>query len=292
MTERPTTGAADRGTPDHAAPDHGATDAGPDHHRAPAVDPATARTTTAAGAASPAGEEGEGAPSAATTDPAAPAARAGVHQLIGEDFSLSESIGGLRGVIESILPGAVFVIVFVATRELTPPLVASLAVAVVLMAARLIGRTPVTQAVGGLFGVGIGVFWAWRSGEAQDYFAFGLWTNAAYAVALIVSVLVRWPAVGVVVGLLRQEGTAWRTDLAQRPRLRRYTLATWLWITMFVLRLAVQLPLYLSAEVAWLGTARLVMGVPLWALTLWATWVLVREPAAPAAPERQPLPER
>lgn len=285
MTERPTTGAA----PDSARPASdgaAATTGGP----TPVVVPATSSgpSEPSTGAAPDSAPASDGA----AASPDGPAPRAGVQQLIGENFSLTESIGGVRGVIESVLPGAVFVIVFVATRELAPALISSLAVAVVLMAARLIGRTPVTQAVGGLLGVGIGVFWAWRSGEAQDYFAFGLWTNAAYGVALLVSVLVRWPIVGVVVALLRQEGMAWRTDRAQRSRLRRYTLATWLWIAMFAVRLAVQLPLYLTAEVAWLGTARLVMGVPLWALTLWATWVLVREPAAPAAPGRQPLPER
>lgn len=105
-----------------------------------------------------------------------------------------------------------------------------------------------------------------------------------YAAALIVSVLVRWPIVGVVVALLRQEGFAWRTDRALRPVLRRYTIATWLWIGLFLVRLAVQVPLYLTAATAWLGTARLVMGVPLWALVLWFTWLLVRE--RPAVPEQ------
>ncbi len=216
-------------------------------------------------------------------------ARSRMSQLAGEDFSLAEAIGGVRGLVESVAPGLVFVVVYLLSgQELVPPLVASLAVALVLVVARLIGRTPVTQALGGVLGVVIGVVWAWRSGQAQDYFAFGLWTNAAYAVALLVSVLVRWPVVGIVVALLRQEGFGWRTDPAERPRLRRYTLATWLWIGLFVARLAVQVPLYLDAATAWLGTARLVMGVPLWALALWVTWLLVRERRAPAAPPGPP----
>lgn len=45
---------------------------------------------------------------------------------------------------------------------------------------------------------------------------------------------------------------------------------------MFALRLAVQLPLYFRDDVAWLGTAKLAMGVPLTALALWISWVLVR----------------
>lgn len=207
----------------------------------------------------------------------------GVRQVLGEDFSLAEAVGGTRGVVEAIAPGLVFVVAYVLTGELLVPLVLSLAVALGATVARLVARTPVTQALSGLLGVLIGVVWAWQSGRAEDYFALGLWTNAAYAVGLLVSILARWPAVGVVVALLRSEGFAWRTDPALRGRYRRYRAATWLWVAMFAARLAVQLPLYLQAEVAWLGTARLVMGVPLWGLTLWATWVLVRRPApAPA----------
>ncbi|MFD1507723.1 DUF3159 domain-containing protein [Georgenia yuyongxinii] len=223
----------------------------------------------------------------APRDPADVAAaatrRSGMTQILGEEFDLKEAVGGPRGLVEAVAPGLVFVVVYIATGALVPPLVASLAVAVLAMVLRLVQRTPLTQAAGGLAGVVIGVVWAWRSGEAEDYFALGLWTNAAYAAGLVVSLLARWPIVGVVVSLLKGEDFSWRTDPALAGRRRRYVLATWLWIAMFLVRLAVQVPLYLDSSVAWLGTARIVMGVPLWGLTLWATWVLVRRPAAPAA---------
>lgn len=238
----------------------------------------------------------------------------GVRALAADDFSIVDSVGGVRGVVEAMAPGLVFVVLYVATRDLMLPLVASLAVAIAAVVARLFQRTPVTQAFGGLFGVAVGVFWAWRSGDATQYFAYGLWTNGAYLAVMLASVAVSWPLVGVVVEALRGGlgataqptgrtvaetespgtdsgvveaeraaaplfSTAWRSD---RALLRRYTLATWLWIAMFAVRLAVQIPLYFSSSVGWLGTARLVMGVPLWALVLWGTWVLVRRPAAPA----------
>ncbi|MFH5823049.1 DUF3159 domain-containing protein [Georgenia sp. AZ-5] len=249
-----------------------------DSAAARAADPhdADPRATEAAAAHAPAAGDDRG--------PAAVAGRTGgVQQILGEDFSVAQAVGGVRGLAEAVAPGLVFVVVFIATGALIPPLVASLAVAVAAMVVRLVQRTPVTQAAGGLVGVVIGVVWAWRSGEAQDYFAWGLWTNAAYAVALVLALLLRWPVVGVVVSLLRGQDFSWRTDPAQRARRSRYVLATWLWVVMFLLRLVVQVPLYLQAEVAWLGTARLVMGLPLWALTLWATWVLVRERGAAAA---------
>jgi len=59
---------------------------------------------------------------------------------------------------------------------------------------------------------------------------------------------------------------------------------------MFAARLAVQLPAYLAQDVAWLGTARLAMGVPLWALTLWLTWLLVHGSVRRAAEPGQPEP--
>ncbi|WP_127127576.1 DUF3159 domain-containing protein [Georgenia sp. SYP-B2076] len=264
-----------RAVPDDAARD----DAGPDGAARGRDLPDTAPQPGAPHTAQP------GAPDA-PLQPGAPAAaavkRSGLSQVMGEDFSLAEAIGGVRGLVESMAPGLVFVVVFIATRELLPPLIASLAVAVLAMVLRLVARTPLTQAAGGLIGVLVGVVWAWRSGEAANYFAMGLWTNGAYAVGLTLALLLGWPAVGVVVSLLKGQDMSWRTDPARRALRGRYALATWLWVGMFLVRLAVQVPLYVSAEVAWLGTARLAMGLPLWGLTLWATWVLVKGSTAPA----------
>ncbi|GMA31447.1 DUF3159 domain-containing protein [Litorihabitans aurantiacus] len=237
-------------------------------------------------------------PAGSTTSGARPS---GVRALGGEDFSVADAVGGWRGLVESVAPGLVFVVVFVITNEITPPVVASLAVAAIAVVARLVRRSPVTYALGGVLGVVIGAVWAWRSGEASNYYAWGLWTNGAFALATLVSLLLRRPLVGLVVSSLgldpglakpgaegRVLDTSWRQDPV---RMRRYTWATMLWCGAFLLRLAVQLPLFLAGEVPWLGTARLVMGLPLWALVLWITWLLVR-PAAPAAREPETSPGR
>ncbi len=224
----------------------------------------------------------------------------GMRALTAEQFSAADAVGGVRGVVESVAPGLLFVVVYLASgQRLTPALIAAAGAAVVAVVVRLVQRTPVTQAFSGLVGVGIGVIWAWRSGDASDYFAYGLWVNVAYLVATLVSILAGWPLVGLVMGLFRAEGplssngswgaaVAWRADPVLR---RRYALATWPWVAMFAVRLAVQVPLYLADQVAWLGTAKLAMGLPLTALTLWLSWSLVRGSAAlPAQP--RPLPER
>lgn len=237
-----------------------------------------------AGSRSPADDDA--APDPAAAEPASLGTsaladrRKGLGQVVAEDFSLAESIGGVRGVIEAVAPGAVFVTAFVLTRELAVPLVASLAVAVVACVARLVQRTPLTQALSGLLGVGIGVVWAWRSGQAEDFFAWGLYVNAAYAAGILLATVLRWPPIGVLVELLRGRTMGFRTDPAMAVLRRRYVAASWLWVGVFTLRLVVQVPLYLAGEVAALGVARLLMGLPLFALAAWFTWALVREPQA------------
>ncbi|UJP41776.1 DUF3159 domain-containing protein [Cellulomonas palmilytica] len=223
--------------------------------------------------------------------------------LTSDTFSAMDAIGGARGVVESVAPGLLFVVVYLATgQQLRPALIAAAGAALLAVVVRLVQRTPVTQALSGVIGVGIGVVWAWRTGDASDYFAYGLWVNAAYLVGTLATVLVGWPLVGLVMGLFAADGPLsggpWRNVVAWREdrELRRiYTLATLPWVAMFALRLVVQVPLYLNDDVAWLGTAKLAMGVPLTALVLWISWVLVRPAqqlvrarAAQEHPEQEP----
>lgn len=242
------------------------------------------------------GRPDDGPPDAPRDDDAprpedAPTSR-GLRVLGEDDFSFADAVGGVRGVVETSLPGVVFVVVYLVAHALVPALVAAGATTLVAVVLRLVQRTPVTQALSGVLGVGIGVVWAWRSGEAQNFFAWGLVVNAVWFVGSLVSILVRWPAVGVITALLRDEGTAWRTGRspAEVHLRRRYTWATWLWVGVFGARLAVQLPMWLRGEeaVAWLGTARLAMGVPLFALGIWITWLLVASPGARAESAGRP----
>lgn len=199
-----------------------------------------------------------------------PRQRPPLAQLDSDEFDIWQAMGGVRGLVESVAPGIVFVALFVITRDLTLSIVAAVALALVAMIVRLISRTPLTQAVSGVGGILIGALWAWRTGEAQDFYVWGLYVNGAFALGSLVSILIGHPLVGLLVkGLVPGAGTS---DIAQKV----FRTATWLWVGAFCARIAVQLPLYLNSEVGWLGTARLVMGLPLWALVLWVTWVLVR----------------
>jgi hypothetical protein len=193
--------------------------------------------------------------------------------LGGDTFSFAEAIGGWRGLIESALPGLVYVVAVLIVDEWLIPAAAALTVVAILVVIRLIQRSPVTQALSGVVGVLIGAFWAWRTGTSTGYFGPKLFANAAYAVGILISMAVRWPVAGVVMGFVHGTGTAWRNDPVQ---MRRAQWGTAVLAGMFGLRLAVQAPLYFAEEAAVLGTVNLLMGLPLFALTLWIVWLLVK----------------
>lgn len=218
----------------------------------------------------------------------------GLRAVSNEHFDVASAVGGWRGVVESVAPTLVFVLVTaLRPSALVAALAASLALSAVALVARLVQREPLTQVLGGAVLALVSAAWAWRSGEAQNFYATGLVVNAVWLVACTLSLAVGWPLVGVLMGLwtsAAQHGddgeaqtapalwTAWRTQEDQAGARRRYTLATLILAAMFALRLVVEVPLYLAGQDALgaLGVARLVLGVPLFALTLWFIWLLVR----------------
>ncbi|KZE94028.1 hypothetical protein AVP42_01234 [Agromyces sp. NDB4Y10] len=208
---------------------------------------------------------------------AAAAERSGLGRIARDEkltpADLIGALGGVRGLAEAILPGLVFLVTYTFTRELVWALVASLGLAVVFTVARLVARTQPTQAIAGLIGVAASAALALWTGRAEDNYVIGFYTNAAYAVAILVSLLVRWPLVGLVVGFLMGDGTAWRR---RRRTYRAMQLLTVVWLGMFVARLVVQVPFYYAGNVEALGATRLLMGVPLYALLLVFSWLVVR----------------
>lgn len=188
---------------------------------------------------------------------------------------LAEALGGAHGLADSSLPGLAFVITYTLDgQQLEPALLAALAVAVGLTVVRLARRETLQFAFAGLVGVAIAAFIASRTGRAEDFFLPGLLFNAGYATAYAISIWVRWPLIGVIAGPLVGEGMEWRRD---PERVRVYARASWIWVGVFVFRLAVQLPLYLSGAVVALGVAKTAMGVPIFAVAIWLTYLVLRQ---------------
>ena len=196
----------------------------------------------------------------------------GRHEFDGR--SLLVSMGGVQGILEAIIPAFIFVILFAFTREVYLSIAISAAVSVAFILLRIITRKPLAQAIGGLLGIAIASFLAFREGgSGRDYFLTGFITNLSYLIPLAISVLVRWPLIGVIVGFLIGEKTAWRKN---KYEMRLFSAATLLWVSIFSARLLVQWPLYLADNLTALATARLIMGLPLYAAGLWVTWLMLR----------------
>jgi hypothetical protein len=194
--------------------------------------------------------------------------------------SLAEAVGGPLGVAETSLPAVAFVVAYTVSGSDTNTAAAvAVGLALVLTIARLVRRESPQHALSGLIGVGFAAFIATRSGKAENFFLPGLFANALYASAFLVSLAVRRPLVGIIVTKLDGEDAGWRDD---PRRMRAFVRATWLWAGIFLLRLVVQLPLYLAGAVVALGIARTALSLPMFGLGLWLTWLLVRRHRVPA----------
>jgi hypothetical protein len=186
--------------------------------------------------------------------------------------ALLAAIGGVRGLVESILPGLGFLVTYTITQNLVPSVLAPLGLALVFIVVRAVTRQPLTTALAGALGIGISAALALFTGNANDNFVPGFFINGGVLLAMIVSLVARRPFVGVIVGLLLGDDD-WRRNAA---KLRVAAVATALWATLSAVRLAVQVPLYLAESTEALAATKLVMGVPLYAMLLWVTWLLVR----------------
>lgn len=192
--------------------------------------------------------------------------------------SLLASVGGVRGLIEASIPGFLYVLTFAFTRSV-PISITVVAVATLILAVRhFMLKRPWDQLVGPIVGVVL-AFFLTRDGQAENYYIPGFWTNGAYAAGLLLSVLIRFPAIGLIVGPLTGEGLSWRKD---KRKVRFFNLVTLLWVGFFSLRLAIQLPLYFAGEVVILGFVRLVMGTPFFLVMIWLSWLLLRKVITPA----------
>ena len=117
------------------------------------------------------------------------------HALLG-------AIGGIRGLIESILPGLGFLIVFTITHQVLPSVLVPLALAVIFIVVRLVTRQPVTSAIAGALGIGVSAILALVTGRAEDNFVPGFIINIVMVVVMLGSIAVRRPLIGVLTGFL------------------------------------------------------------------------------------------
>jgi hypothetical protein len=198
--------------------------------------------------------------------------------------TLADVLGGRGGALDATVPVVVFVLVFtLGTASGWPSLViwsggAAVLAAAVVAVVRMIGGKRPRAVLLGLLGVAVAALVAAYTGRAVDFFLVQIVTNAASALAWAVSIVIRWPLLGVVVGAALGQRTRWRRDPFL---LRGYQRAGWVWVAQYLVRLVVFLPLYFADQVIALGIARAVLTWPLVALCVALSWPVLRSALPP-----------
>ena len=196
-----------------------------------------------------------------------------VSEIKDDSELLAKVLGGWAGVIDSGLPFLIFTIVYLVTdNDLETTLYASVGTAAVIAVLRLIRRQSLQQVLSGLIGIGIAAFLAKRTGNADNFFLPGIITNAVYASVCLISIAIRRPLLGYVIEAMRGRDMSWVKDHEAH---RLFSTITWLWVLIFGLRVAIMFPLFLLGQTAALGTLKIILGYPLFALGIFVTFKLL-----------------
>lgn len=196
---------------------------------------------------------------------------------------LVAAVGGVLGIVESVVPTLLFVVLQqvasirsapapLPREALVPVVVIPLAVSLLLLLVRVLRRQSVRTAVGGALVVAASAALALISGDSNNNYALGLVINAVYLLALLVSLAARRPLIALLLAGITQD-RGWTEEPTRRRLGARLTV---LWGALFAVRLAVELPLFLLREQLALGIARVVLGVPLYAVVLMTTVLAVQ----------------
>jgi hypothetical protein len=196
-----------------------------------------------------------------------------VSEIKDDSELLAKVLGGWAGVIDSGLPFVVFTAAYLITdKDLKTTLYASVGTAALIAILRMIRRQSLQQVLSGLIGIGIAAFLANRTGNADNFFLPGIITNALYASACLISIAIHKPLLGYVIEAMRGRDMSWVKDHEAH---RLFSTITWLWVLIFGVRVAIMFPLFLLGQTAALGTLKILLGYPLFALGIYLTFRLL-----------------
>lgn len=185
----------------------------------------------------------------------------GVTQSRSGSESLGQLLGGRRGALDATVPSAAFVLGWLlAGQSLGWGSVAALLAGGTTAVVRWRRERRALAALLGLLGVVLAVLVVLHTGRAADFFLAQLLSNVASALLWSASIAARWPLLGLVLGAVLGQRTAWRRDAAL---LRAYSRASWVWVGQYLVRIGVFLPLWAADAVLALGVARLALSWPL-----------------------------
>src|SRR3954452_18182222 len=124
--------------------------------------------------------------------------------------SLFAAMGGWRTVAEIFASRVLFLIAYLVTRHVWFSALVAVGGVVVFAVIRVFADRRYWQATGGLVMVGISALLAGSTGEGVNFYLPDIVRNVGAAVVLLVSMVARWPAIGLLVGFARGEGVQGR----------------------------------------------------------------------------------
>ncbi|MFH8473724.1 DUF3159 domain-containing protein [Streptomyces sp. NPDC018000] len=192
---------------------------------------------------------------------------------------LFEAFGGVRGMVETVLPGLLFVTIFTVNKDLHLSAMAALAVSLLLVAVRLIRRDTVKHAFSGVFGVAFGVVFAKMTGNAKDFYLPGMLYTLGLALAYLISTLAGLPLIGLMLGPVFRENLSWRTRNPGRKK--AYAKASYAWGLILLAKCAILFPLYWWADTTQFSWVLVALKIPPFLLAVYLTWVFLAKAPPP-----------
>ena len=203
---------------------------------------------------------------------------------------VAEQLGGVRGLIESSVPVLAFVLLNVLLGDavlglekrtaLYWAIAGSVFSALAIGGYRLARKQPVRHAINGVFGIAVGAFLAWRTGEAKNFYLPGILLTFGQAAVLLLSVVVRKPLIGYAWGIMANKG---HQDWFGNARLfRTFQWLTVVWVVSLSLRAGIQYYLWALGEANALGIVRILISWPIYAATFaYTAWAIHRVTSTP-----------
>lgn len=199
-----------------------------------------------------------------------------------EPESLAQLLGGGRAAIDATIPVVAFAVGwYAAGRSVLWGSGVAVAVALVVAVWRWRRGVRPRAVLLGILGVCAAAAIAIYTGRPEDFFLIRLVSNAASAVAWALSIVLRWPLLGVVVGAALGQRTRWRRDPAL---VRAYGRASWVWVGQYTIRLAAFIPLWNIGAVAGLTWAQVLLSWPLVATVIAVSGVVLWRTLPPGHP--------
>lgn len=137
---------------------------------------------------------------------------------------------------------------------------------------RLVQRKRPTRVLGALLVVVLSAYVAAKTGSAAAFFWPRVLLNIASALAFAISIFIRWPLLGVIVGPIVGTKMRWRKD---PDLMRAYSRASWLWVLLCLIRAAVLIPL-IENNWLWALAASGALFYALVIVTVLLSWVVIK----------------